>query len=94
MANIEDLAIRNRSQSGLTHEEIFGLDKANNIKSKLGGIKIIRNDGIIFFSIKSAAKAIGSTKYLLTRHLKGYSDNINGYTFQYVNANTCNLRQS
>ena len=80
----KDLADRNRSQKGLSYEILYGIDKSNNIKSKLGGIKIIRNDGKIFYSIKSAAKTIGSTKYLIKRHLDGYSTDVNGYTFQYV----------
>jgi hypothetical protein len=80
----EDLAERNRLQKGKTAEDIHGPEKANKIREKLGGTKILRNDGIVFYSIKSAAKAINTTRYLLQRHLNGFSLIIKGFTFQYI----------
>lgn len=80
----DDLAQRNRENFGKNYDEIFGSEQANSIRAKLGGIKIVRNDGATFYSIKSAAKAIKVSKYLLKRHLDGHIADLNNYTFQYV----------
>jgi hypothetical protein len=82
--NRPDLSERNKGNSGLTIVEIHGKDKADRIREKLGGTKILRNDGKVFFSIKSAAKEIGTSRYLLKRHLEGHLVSVNEYRFQYV----------
>lgn len=80
----EDLARRNRSQAGKTYEELYGKEKADKVRSKLGGKPIIRSDGQIFQSIKSAAKYSNTSAYLLLKHLNGSKDSVNSYTFQYL----------
>lgn len=44
--------------------------------------KIVRNDGTVFSSISSAARAIGSSCGNICKHLQGEGKTVKGYTFK------------